>query len=128
MREHGSFNMFTEAQTIVLEVIGTWNLETAKHWEKEYKKLAGTIENKPWACLVDFTDFEFMAKEVWDFVYEVNLWSNSHNQKLESVICDSKLQRHFLEGAQQPLDNVTVKFFRTKQEAKAWLLDEGFLN
>tara|TARA_R110001606_G_scaffold132140_1_gene268113 strand:- start:615 stop:890 length:276 start_codon:yes stop_codon:yes gene_type:complete len=86
MREHGSFQMTIVDQTIVIQCFGTWNLETVLRLCEEYKELVEKINEKPWACLVDLSQWELATPAMWNEISELNEWSNNNNQKYEAVI------------------------------------------
>jgi len=127
MQEHGSFEMEIKNQTIVVRAFSAWNLETALRFAKEFKLLAQTLENKPWACLVDLIKFDSRIPAVWDEVDEINLWANSHNQKYEIVVCNSTLQEFLLKRPHVPLANAKTKFCENLDEANDWLGNLGVI-
>ncbi len=114
-------------QTIIIEAVGAWNLETAERWGIEFKLLAARIESLPWACLTDLSNFELAIPDVWEHLDMVNEWCNSHNQKFEAIICSLTIQRALFEKAQKNLAKVETNFFENVDQAKGWLHQKGVL-
>ena len=127
MQEHGSYNMKIVDQTIIVEAVDAWNLETAERWGIEYKSLVGLIKNLPWACLVDLSNFELAIPDVLEHIDKINEWGNSHNQKFEVVVCSLSIQKDLLQNAHKILTNVETNFCENVVQAKSWLHQKGVL-
>lgn len=127
MQEHGSFEMEIKNQTIIVRGYDSWNLETTLRFVQEFKLLAQTLENKPWACLVDLTKFNSGVPDVWKKIDEVNSWANSHGQKYEVVVCNSSLQEFLLMRSHAPLVGVETKFCENLEQANEWLTKLGVI-
>lgn len=87
MQEHGSFDMKIINQTLVVKAFRAWNYETVLRYGTEYKQLIEKLKNKPWACLVDLTEWELATPDIWEHIDELNEWGNINNQRYEVVIC-----------------------------------------
>lgn len=121
MLEHGSYKFEINQQTLVVRCFDAWNIETVISMCHEYKIHVNKIKNKPWACLVDLTQWELSTPGMWDHIDELNEWGNINNQKYEAVVCSSSLQQHFMENSHEVLTNVESKFFDTLPQAYQWL-------
>ena len=86
-----------------VKAIGAWNYETALSYGKEYKQLISKLRDKPWACLVDLTEWELFTPEAGEHVDELNDWGNINNQKYEVVICSLYIQKALLEKTHEVL-------------------------
>jgi hypothetical protein len=128
MIEHGSFQMEVIDQTLVVKCFDAWNTETVVRMCKEYKELVKTIKDKPWACLVDLSQWELSTPDMWEKIDELNEWANQNNQKYEAVICSLSIQRMFLEASHEVLTNVESRFCDDLQEAFNWLQSVGVYN
>ena len=63
MLEHGSFEFEVVEQTLVVKCFDAWNVETVLRMCSEYKDHVKKINDKPWACLVDLTQWELVSSE-----------------------------------------------------------------
>tara|TARA_R110001583_G_scaffold155625_1_gene307280 strand:- start:507 stop:896 length:390 start_codon:yes stop_codon:yes gene_type:complete len=127
MREHGSFQMTIVDQTIVIQCFGTWNLETVLRLCEEYKELVEKINEKPWACLVDLSQWELATPAMWNEISELNEWSNNNNQKYEAVIYSLSIQRALMVDSHIVLTNVETNFFENLDQAYKWLKSVGVI-
>ncbi len=125
MQEHGSFDITCLNQTIIIKAIGSWNLETAVRYIKEYKRAVSLIKSNPWACLVDLTEWELATPDVVAYIAEFNAGGHSHNQKYEVVIHSLCLQKKLLANSHKVLTNVETKFCKNIEEAIVWLDSVG---
>jgi len=127
VQEHGYFQMEIVDQTLIIKCFDSWNLETVLRLCKEYKELVEQIKDKPWACLVDLSEWELATPEMWDEIIELNKWGNSNNQKYEAVICSMSLQKSLMEESHTVLTNVETKFCDNIERAYEWLNSVGIL-
>ena len=125
MLEHGSFDMKIIEQTLVVRCFDAWNNETVLRMCKEYKDLVSKINNKPWACIVDLTQWELSTPEMWIHIDELNVWGNINNQKYEAVVCSSSVQKYLMEKSHDVLTNVEAKFYDELVQAYEWLESVG---
>ncbi|MBU2871914.1 hypothetical protein [Colwellia sp. E2M01] len=128
MQTHGSFIIFNQDNTLVVKPIGAWNYETAVMCGLEYKQLVGEFKGKPWACLLDLTEWEFFTPDAAAYIDELNAWGNINNQKYEVVISKSALQIALLEKSHKVLTNVETKFCDNIEDAYQWLEELGVIN
>lgn len=125
MLEHGSFDMKIIDQTLVVRCFDSWNNETVLRMCKEYREHVNKINDKPWACVVDFTQWELSTPEMWTHIDELNEWGNSHKQKYEAVVCSSSVQKFLMEKSHDVLTNVEANFFENLTQAYEWLESVG---
>lgn len=126
MHQHGWYKIEQHRQVIIVRFYSTWNKETAQKMCDDFLKVAKTIADKPWACLVDLSEWGLGGPEVWQPIIEVNHWCNQNNQKLEAVVCSIAIQEHILRNLQQALPNTEPEFFSTEVDAKEWLENKGY--
>ena len=127
MQEHGSFKLKIVDQTLVVQCFGSWNLETVLRMCKEYKELVEQINDKPWACLVDLSQWELSTPEMWDEIDKLNEWGNDNNQRYEAVICNLFIQKSLMEDSHTVLTNVETSFCENIEQAYEWLNSVGVL-
>ncbi|MBQ4835225.1 MULTISPECIES: hypothetical protein [Pseudoalteromonas] len=125
MREHGNFEMYIKGQTIVVDAMGAWNLETALRWSDEYQKNVHLLADKPWACLVNLTQFELLVPEAWAHIKRYSQWSNEQNQQYEAVVCGASYQQALVELIHEAMPNVDTQIFLNLDDAKSWLTQKG---
>ncbi len=125
MLEHGSFEMKIIEQTLVIKCFDAWNIQTVKRMCKEYKEHINKISDKPWACIVDFTQWELSTPDMWGYIDELNEWGNNNNQKYEAVVCSLLIQKDLMESSHEVLTNVEAKFFDHLTQAYDWLESLG---
>tara|TARA_R110002167_G_scaffold91458_1_gene246019 strand:- start:68650 stop:69054 length:405 start_codon:yes stop_codon:yes gene_type:complete len=123
--EHGSFEFELSGQVLIMRPGGAWNVETAIRCCKEYKELAESINDSPWAGVVNLLSWELGTPEIWAEIDAVNAWADQHNEKFEAVICANSLQTFLLEQTYSKFRNVQTKFCDTELEALKWLSSEG---
>lgn len=127
MQEHGSFKMEIVGQTLVVKCFDAWNIETVLRLCDEYIALVKTINDKPWACLVDLSQWELSTPEMWAEIDKLNYWGNNNNQRYEAVICAMSLQKVLMEDSHTVLTNVESNFFDDIEQAYKWLADLNML-
>ncbi|MEI6895948.1 MAG: STAS/SEC14 domain-containing protein [Psychromonas sp.] len=121
MQEHGFFKIEIIKQTLSVEYFDAWNIETALRYCAEFKYLAEKINNNPWACLLDLSQWELGILEMMDEVRKLNEWTNINNQKYEAVVCRLSLQKWLMASTHRALTNVEIRFFDNRKEAQDWL-------
>lgn len=127
MWEHGSFTLEVIDQTLIVKCFDAWNIETVIRMCKEYKECIEKIYDKPWACMVDLTQWELSPPQMWEEIDTLNRWGNSNNQKYEAVICSLSIQKSLMQESHSVLTNVESKFFENIEEATRWLKSVGVL-
>ena len=125
MLEHGSFEFEVVEQTLVVKCFDAWNVETVLRMCSEYKDHVKKINDKPWACLVDLTQWELSTPEMWAHIDELNEWGNLNNQKYEVVVCNSAVQQYLMENSHEVLTNVEAIFCENLAQAYGWLTGLG---
>ena len=125
LKEHGSFTFEKKGQLIISRAYDAWNKETAQSMCSECLKLAQSIKDKPWAILVDLTQWEFGTPDMWEPIEELNQWANKNNQKFEAVVCSLNIQQKLLEKSHEIFTEVNSQFFKTENDALQWLKSNG---
>lgn len=122
--EHGSYEFEVKGQVLIMRPTGAWNLETAIRCCKEYKVIAQSLNNAPWACLVNLLSWELGTPDIWPEIDSVNAWADEHNERFEAVVCSTSLQTYMLEQTYDKFKNVKTEFFQTEDKALSWLTTE----
>jgi hypothetical protein len=127
VQEHGSFEMEIIDQTLIVKCFDAWNIETVLRLCKEYKELVLQINDKPWGCLVDLSQWELSTPEMWNEINKLNQWGNNNNQRYEVVICSMSLQKTLMEETHTVLTHVETNFCDNIEQAYEWLRSVGVL-
>ena len=125
MQEHGSFEIEVTGQTIRVKLYDQWNSETTVRFISEVKTKALTIYDKPWACLVDLSDWELGTPELWSLFDEANIWCSEHNQKYEASVSKLALHKQVMEKSDEAFIGVQTNAFGNTPDALAWLESVG---
>ena len=126
MREHGSYQIQLIGQVISTKLIGQWNYETTEHYVNDALAQAKLISDKPWACLIDLTEWELWTPDVWPLLEEANRWSAANNQKYEATITKMATHERVLEKTDEGFSGgVITQVFDNHQKALEWLQSVG---
>jgi len=125
MQEHGTFNIDLRGQTVRVKLYDQWNYEVTVRFVQEFKLKALTICNKPWACVVDLSEWELGTPDIWELLEEGNVWSSEHNQKYEASISQLAVHKQIMEKTDESFSNVETKAFNNETQALAWLESVG---
>mgnify|MGYP000067038300 CR=1 FL=1 len=125
MQEHGSFEIEVTGQTIRVKLFDQWNYETTVRFCNEFKVIALTISDKPWACLVDLLDWELGTPDIWAPLEGGNLWSSNNNQKYEASVSKLGVHKHVMKKSDEALIGVQTNAFDNVTDALAWLEEVG---
>lgn len=125
--EHGEYQLILEGQILKVKCLGSWNIELVKRMAKEFKEVATSISDKPWACMVDLLDWQLGVPEMWEEIYLINKWSCKNNQKFEVVVTNNTLMKSLLEKSHTAFTGVDTVVFYNQGYAKRWLQSKGLL-
>ncbi|NVK23444.1 MAG: hypothetical protein HWE10_00815 [Gammaproteobacteria bacterium] len=126
-RRHGSYKIEVNNQTITVRFYGSWSKETSEKMCKAFMQEVTAISNKPWACIIDLTEWELGVPEAWAPIAETNRWCAKNNQVFEAVVCTMSIQKFILKALQQELPNTESEFFASESQAINWLAEKGFI-
>ncbi len=127
MLKQGNYSIELFEQTIVVRFFNSWTIETSLKMCEEFQKAALQISDKPWACIVDLSHWDFGGPDVWEPILKVNDWCTKNGQAIEAVICINELQKHVMEVTHKALPKTESAFFNSEVAAKKWLNDCGFV-
>lgn len=126
MEKHGSYELKVNNNIVTLKAYDAWNYETITAWGKDFKNIVMHMNNKPWACLVDLTEWELGTPDGRSYLYDLHLWLNSQNLKCLAIVCALSIQKEVLEEIYRILTNVDREYFESIDEAVDWLSSVGF--
>jgi hypothetical protein len=126
MKAHGSYKLEVNKNTVTFIAYDSWNYEAAIEWGNEFKNIVIQMNNEPWACLVDLTEWELATPDTGSYLSELYLWLNNQNLKYLAVVFGLSIQKDVLEKTYRILTNVDKKYCVDLDEANNWLNSVGF--
>lgn len=116
------------ANAIMYEKIyGVWRVETAENYSRDYKREAQELVKKPWAKLIDLSNWKTGSPEVVQKIGEHLEWCRQNNMVwsiniINNPVTYSQLQKMFGKGGTKNIS----KTFRSREEAERFLKEQGF--
>tara|TARA_Y100000034_G_scaffold115777_1_gene153361 strand:- start:652 stop:1119 length:468 start_codon:yes stop_codon:yes gene_type:complete len=87
MKAHGTWKIKKDdSNTLLIKVNGAWNKEAAVLFSNEFKQIASTITNEPWAILISVQNAEIPIPEAMDVLQQLNEWSITNGCRCEASI------------------------------------------
>lgn len=126
MKAHGSYKLLVNDNTVTFIAYDAWNYEAIVEWGNEFKKIILQLNTKPWACLVDLTEWELGTPDTRVYLSEFYSWLNNQNLQYLAVVFGSSIQKDILQKTYVILSNVDKKYCSNIQEANDWLNSVGF--
>jgi len=126
---HFQFNIDIDATNhlVYVKIYGIWREDTANSYHEEFKKEVTPITDKPWARLVDLSNWKTASDEVISVIGEHIQWCTDHNCVFAAYIIDNPITYgQLMEMVEKGQAKETSKTFRTRAEAEKFLQDQGF--
>lgn len=126
---HFQFNIDVDAanQLVYVKIYGIWREDTANSYHEEFKNEVSPITDKPWARLVDLSNWKTASDEVISVIGEHMQWCTDNNCVFAAYIIDNPITYgQLMEMVEKGQAKETSKTFRTKAEAEKFLQDQGF--
>ncbi len=117
-----------EDNRIVYEKIyGIWRIDTAKSYKDDFEREVQGVIDKPWAKLIDLSNWKTAHPEVIEIVGKHLEWCRKHNMQwsvnvINNTVTYGQLLKMFEKGATKEIS----KTFRTYKEAEEFLTAEGY--
>ncbi|HOD67772.1 MAG TPA: hypothetical protein PK186_11080 [candidate division Zixibacteria bacterium] len=117
-----------EANRIVYEkIFGVWRIKTAESYRADFEEEVKPIIDRPWAKLIDLSNWKTSYPEVIDIVGKHLAWCRRHNMQwsvnvINNTITYNQLQRMFDKGATKEISRT----FRNYAEAVQFLQEQGY--
>ena len=124
---HGKFTIWTQGDIIFAELIGSWNEESALHFEREFKKIASTMP-KRWAHLSYLDDWELCVPEMIGIIERLATWSIENGLvRVANIYRYSAIKTQILnQMLATKLGHFERAVFDNDLDGTAWLSNEGF--
>ncbi len=115
---------FDESKMVSYEKnIGLWSREDYLRYHNDYvSKIAPLIGCKPWAKIVDIT--EYKTSDIADVMEQHVNWMIQNNGKHSAIITDSAIVKMQINMAVS--GKIEQRAFSTQAEAVEWLASKGF--
>ncbi len=119
-----SFDVDKKNRVIYAKVFGIWKAETAAAYHADFKAEAQPIIGKPWAKLIDLTNWKTSYPEVIDIIGQHMEWSRDNNVAMSLYVLNNpstfrQLHQMFTAGGTKEISQT----FRTLAEAEQFLRD-----
>lgn len=128
--ELGGYDVGIRERTLLLNVRGVIELETALRFMLQAKILITQLPHNHWASLVDLSEWGLHPPEVVEFIHEFQNWAEDNGQLAEAaVVKDSVLKVMAREKDVQFRRKQTVhqEYFEKRSEAENWLRILSFM-
>lgn len=126
---HFQFNIDTDPLNLIVyvKIYGVWREDTARTYHEEFIKEVAEMLDKPWARLVDLSNWRTASDEVIEIIGQHMLWCKDNNCKASAYVIDNpitygQLMRMIEKGQVKEM----TKTFRTRSEAEKFLKEQGF--
>ena len=127
---HFQFNIDIDSKNLIasVKIYGVWREETAREYSEHFKEEVKVLIGKPWARLVDLSNWKTASEEVIDVIGELLQWCIENNMIHSVYIIDNpitygQLMRMVSRGKARDIS----KTFRTRNEAEKYLKHQGFV-
>ena len=117
-----SFDVDEENAVIYAKVFGIWKADTARGYHEDFKVEVAPILGKPWAKVIDLTNWKTSFPEVIKIIGEHMAWSRANNEALSLYVLNNpstfrQLQEMFDVGRTKGISQT----FRTYADAEKYL-------
>jgi len=126
---HFQFNIDVDEpnQLVYVKIYGIWREDTAHSYHEDFKREVTRIIEKPWARLVDLSNWKTASDEVIEVIGEHIQWCTDNNCAYAAYIIDNPITYgQLMQMVEKGQAKETSKTFRTRQEAEKFLQEQGF--
>jgi hypothetical protein len=126
---HFQFNIDVDApnRLVYVKIYGIWREDTAHSYQDDFKREVTPIIEKPWARLVDLSNWKTASDEVITIIGDHIQWCNDNNCAFAAYIIDNPITYgQLMQMVEKGQAKETSKTFRTRQEAEKFLQEQGF--
>lgn len=117
-----------ETNNIVYEkIFGVWRPKTAESYKADFEEEVQPIIDRPWAKLIDLSNWKTSYPEVIDIVGRHLGWCRKHNMQwsvnvINNAVTYNQLLRMFDKGSTKDMSRT----FRSYAEAVQFLQEQGY--
>ena len=107
---------------IYVKIFGQWQAETAERYHQDFKKELELVMGRPWAKLVDLTNWKTSRDEGTAVIGKHMAWSKKNDISLSLYVINNastfrQLNEMFVKGGTKDVSHT----FRTREEADAFI-------
>lgn len=107
---------------VYVKIHGRWRLETAEGYHKDFKEEVAPLLGKPWAKLVDLSNWKTSRDEVTHVIGKHLKWSTDNNVSLSLYVIDNpSTYRQLGEMFTKGKADKGYHTFRNMEKAQAFL-------
>ncbi|MDH4158394.1 MAG: hypothetical protein OEW00_14080 [candidate division Zixibacteria bacterium] len=122
-----SFDLDEKHSVIYEKIYGIWRETTARNYHEDFVKEVTPIIDRPWAKLIDLSNWKTSSPEVIEIVGEHLAWCVEHNMVasiniINNPVTYGQLMRMFAKGKTKNISQV----YRTRDEGLKALKELGF--
>jgi hypothetical protein len=119
-----SIDVDEKNSVIYVKIHGRWRAETAERYHEDFKDEMKALLGRPWAKLVDLTNWKTSYEEVTSVIGKHLAWSRANNIGLSIYVINNpstfrQLNEMFAKGGTKDISHT----FRTMEEAEKFLKD-----
>ncbi|MEW6412244.1 MAG: hypothetical protein AB1483_07200 [Candidatus Zixiibacteriota bacterium] len=126
---HFEYNLDPDVENGIMyeKIYGIWRIETANHYYDDYIEEAKELVKKPWAKLIDLSNWKTGSPEVISKIGEHLDWCRKNNMVwsiniINNPVTYAQLNKMFAKGGTKDIS----KTFRSREEAEQFLKQQGF--
>ena len=124
-----SFDLDEKNRMLYGKIYGVWKKATAEAYFEEQKEIMAPVikTKKPWAKLVDLSNWKIAHQDVIAIIGNLNRWCRENNMEWAVYVINqpagySQLMKMFESGQYSDI----TQTFRTRSEAEKFLTDKGY--
>lgn len=126
--QHGEFELSVSGNILVARLIGGWNEEAARAFDREFRMTAEPLLGNDWGHLVCLEDWSLGVPEMAPIIENLVQWCVASGLKRAAQVYSPSMLK------QLQVDDMVVEqlgefqrcIFRDKASACRWLAEEGF--
>ena len=128
MNGHGSYELTVRNQVVIAKIIGAWNKEESEQYICALKRISQDIRDKPWAIVVNLTEWELATPECDEVNIGLLKWLMENNLKKSAEVYSPSILKkmHIQNIVDQTTSKIDRQLFSNDVAAHAWLESQGF--
>ena len=112
---------------IIEKIYGTWTVETAREYHREFMEVAGPLTKGKWAKIINLTNWKSSYPEMISIIGHHLKWCRENGMVLsiniiQNPVTIGQLKKMFVIGGTMEMSRLV----RSQEEAEKILREEGF--
>lgn len=125
-RSHGQFTVCLLGERIISATLkGSFSERGIRDYINQVKEIIKRFDGKPFAMLINNLQVEGGTPEAYRALEKYNHWLNQQAITAKAFIFDDSITKQILLSRSPSLKQQNIAFFKTENEAKAWLEAES---